>query len=118
MSIRASRLLLAAAFLGACSSSDDVLRPRAVAFIGITPGAFLLDIGQSRQMTAILRDASGNALTDRTVRWAVDDTTTARISAAGRVTGVGHGYVTITASSEGKSTSVAATIVPPELSQP
>jgi uncharacterized protein YjdB len=116
--LRASRLLLAATLLlGACSSSDDVLRPRAVAFIGITPGAFLLNIGESRQMTAIVRDANGAVLTDRSIRWSVDDSTAARISAAGRVTGIAHGYVAITATSEGKSTSIGATIVQPELSR-
>lgn len=114
MTNRTSRLVLGAAFLGACSTSDDLLRPRPVASVGVTPGAFVMTIGQSRQMTAVLRDANGFLLTGRNVRWAVDDTMAARISAAGKVTGVGHGYVTITATSEGKSTSVAATIVPPE----
>jgi hypothetical protein len=117
MPIRASRLLLAAAFLGACSTSDDLLRPPAVASVSITPGAFVMTIGQSRQMTAIVRDASGNLLIGRSVRWAVDDTMAARISVTGQLTGVGHGYVTITATSEGTSRSVAATIIPPETSQ-
>ena len=117
MTIHASRLLLAAAFLGACSTSDDLLRPPAVASVGISPGAFVMTIGQSRQMTATLRDASGNQLTGRTVRWVVDDTMVARISVTGQLTAVGHGYLTITATSEGKSRSVAATIVPPETNQ-
>jgi len=115
--LRILRPLLAAALLGGCSSSDQLIRPpAAVAFVGVTPGAFVLTIGDSRQMTAILRDADGNRLIDRSVVWSVDDTTTARITMTGQLTGVGHGYVTITATSEGKSSSVAATIVPPEVS--
>ena len=115
--LRVSRLLLAAALLGACSSSDDLLRPPAVASVTVSPGAFVMTTGQSRQMTAIMRDASGNQLTGRSVSWGVDDSMVARISEKGQLTAVGHGYITITAMSEGKSRSVAATIVQPESQQ-
>jgi uncharacterized protein YjdB len=117
MSIRASHLLLAATLLAGCSTSDDLLRPPAVDFVGVSPSALVLTIGQSRQMIAVLRDAHGNLLVGRSVRWAVDAPTTATVSATGQLTAIGHGYVTITATSEGKSSSVAATIVPPEVSQ-
>jgi hypothetical protein len=114
---RASCLLIVGLLVSGCSRSGDVLRPptrAAIAFIGVSPGAMLLTIGQTRQMTAVLRDADGNLLTGRTVVWSIDAPTVASISAAGQLVAVGHGYVTITATSEGKSSSVAATIVQPE----
>jgi hypothetical protein len=51
------------------------------------------------------------------VRWAVEDSTSARISATGQLTAVRQGYITITATSEGKSSSVGATIVAVEASR-
>jgi Tol biopolymer transport system component len=50
------------------------------------------------------------------VLWTTDDSSVATISATGEFRGVGHGYVTVTATSEGKHASVAATVVPEELS--
>jgi uncharacterized protein YjdB len=116
--LRTFRMLLAASLVSACYHSDDVVRPPVttpVASVGVTPGAFVMTIGESRQMTATPRDADGNLLAGRSVQWSVDDARVASIGATGQLKGLGHGYVTITATSEGKSSSVAATVVPPEV---
>jgi hypothetical protein len=117
--LRTLRLLLVASIVSGCYRSDDIVRPpqsQPVALVAVTPGAFVMLIGESRQMTATLRDVDGNLLTGRSVQWFVDDAAIASISATGQLKGLGHGYVTITARSEGKSSSVAATVVPPEVS--
>ena len=82
----------------------------AVASIAVTPVGFVLDIGQTRQLTAIVLDASGNRLTDRVVTWASDSPSVATVSSSGLVTATGYGYATITATSEGKTFSLAVTV--------
>lgn len=84
----------------------------AVASVQLTPGAFVLEIGESRPMTAVVRDAAGKVLDGRTVTFAV--TAGATISPAGVLTAVRNGYLTITAMSEGVTATVAATVVPGE----
>ena len=116
--IRTLCFVLVVAAVSGCYRTEDVVRPPVttpVVFIGVTPGAFVMTVGESRQMTATLRDADGNLLAGRSVEWSVDDAAVASISATGQLKGVGHGYVTITARSEGKRSSVAATVVPPEV---
>ena len=81
----------------------------AVAFIGITPTLLVLEVGQTRQLTAVLKDARGNILTGRTVTWRTD-TSNASVSATGLVTGMHPGYATIIATSEGRSAGIGATI--------
>jgi len=117
--LRTLRLLIVASVVSGCFHSDSIVSPPVsapVAVVAVTPGAFVMTIGESRQMQATLRDADGNLLTGRSVQWSVDDAAVASISATGQFKGLGHGYVTITARSEGKSSSVAATVVPPEVS--
>jgi len=84
--------------------------PAAVASIAVTPVGFVLDIGQTRQLTAIVLDASGNRLTDRVVTWTSDSPTVATVSSTGLVSATGYGYATITATSEGKTFSLAVTV--------
>jgi Tol biopolymer transport system component/uncharacterized protein YjdB len=80
-----------------------------VAFVGITPTALVLEIGESRQLQAIVKDALGNVLQGRTVQWSVDENAT--VTQMGVATGVARGYVTITAVSEGVAGSVGGTII-------
>jgi len=60
-------------------------------------------VGQTLQLTATLKDASGNVLTGRTVMWASSAWGVAAVSAGGLVTGSASGSATITATSEGVS---------------
>jgi Tol biopolymer transport system component/uncharacterized protein YjdB len=85
----------------------------AVDWIGVTPTGFILEVGQSRQLTAITKDARGNVLTGREVTWTTDDANVT-VSGAGVVTAVQPGYATVTATSEGKTFSVAMTVVAEE----
>jgi uncharacterized protein YjdB len=84
--------------------------PATVASIAVTPVGFVLDLGQTRQLTAIVLDASGNRLTDRVVTWSSDSPDVATVSSSGLVSATGYGYATITATSEGKTFSLAVTV--------
>jgi trimeric autotransporter adhesin len=85
-----------------------------VASVSVTPSTLSLTVGQTGQLTATLRDASGNVLTGRTVTWTTTNAARATVSASGLVTAVGAGSATIRATSEGQtgSASVTVTTVP------
>lgn len=62
------------------------------------------------QLSAIPKDASGGALTGRTVTWQSTAGTVASVSTSGLVTGLAVGSATITATSEGRSGSASVTV--------
>ncbi|HSQ32833.1 MAG TPA: hypothetical protein VLN49_23415 [Gemmatimonadaceae bacterium] len=81
----------------------------------VSPSGFSLKVGQARMLTAVTEDARGNVLTGRAVTWSTDNGN-AVLNENGVAMGIRPGYVTITATSEGKSYSVAATVVGTEAS--
>ena len=85
----------------------------AVATVSLTPGAFVAEIGESRQMTAVAKDARGSVLQGRTVQWSVT-AGMATISPLGVMTAMRHGYATIQAAVDGVAAAVAVTITPSE----
>jgi uncharacterized protein YjdB len=82
----------------------------AVATVAVTPSPLSMSVGQSTQMTATLKDATGNVLNGRVVTWTSSSTGVATISAQGVLTAVATGTTTITATSEGKNGTAAVTI--------
>ena len=82
----------------------------AVAGLAVTPAAESLSVGDRLQMGAVVRDANGAALEDRSVAWTSSAPSVARVTSTGLVTGEGTGTATITATSEGKSASASVTI--------
>jgi len=95
------------AFLAACSDSsnspDPVSPPRAVATVAVTPTAKALIIGQTTEVAATAKDASGTTIVGRTVQWATSNASIATVSSAGVVTAVGEGTATVSATVEGKT---------------
>ena len=81
-----------------------------VATVTVTPGTASIPVGQTGQLTATPKDASGAALTGRVVTWASSNTAVATVSGSGLVTGVAVGSTTITATSEGQSGTAAITV--------
>src|SRR5256885_2020934 len=96
-------LLLAAAMI-ACDNTD-LLRPiadpsgGAANSIAITGAAPSLLIGQSALLKATVLDGAGNIILDPQVAWSSSDNRIATISAAGLITGLAIGTVTVTATS-------------------
>jgi len=83
---------------------DVTLAP--VATVAVAPSQLnLRDRNGQRtgQLTATLRDAQGNILTGREVKWSSANTSVAKVDGDGTVTAQDPGTATITATSEGKS---------------
>jgi uncharacterized protein YjdB len=110
--------LATAGFLVACGGGGDAggggtnppPSPAAVASVALNPTTASIAPGASVTITATPRDASGNALSGRTVSWSSSSTSVATVSSSGVVTGVAAGSATITATSEGQSANAAITV--------
>jgi Tol biopolymer transport system component/uncharacterized protein YjdB len=87
-----------------------------VASIAVSPTAIILEVGQSRALTAVTKDARGNVLTGRAVTW-TSDSPNASVNPSGVVVGKAPGYATIIAASEGKTFGVGITVAPAEPSE-
>ena len=95
-----------AAFAGASSTLLVQVRVP-VATVLVNPSTLTLTVGQSVQMSAVLRDGAGNVLTGRSIAWSASDAGVASVSNAGVVSalstsGAPSRTITIFASSEGR----------------
>jgi len=81
-----------------------------VASVSVSPSSMNLTVGQTAQLTATPKDASGSPLTGRTVTWSTSNAAVAGVSGNGLVTGAAAGTATITASSEGRNGTAAITV--------
>jgi len=84
-----------------------------VATVTVSPASASVPAGQTVQLSATPKDASGNALTGRTITWGSSNNTVATVSSSGLVSGVATGSATITATSETKSGTSAITVSTP-----
>src|SRR5690348_12299678 len=84
-----------------------------VATVTVSPASASVLAGQTVQLAATTRDASGNVLTGRSIVWTSSNGSVATVSGSGLVTGVTAGSATITATSEGQSGSAAMTVTSP-----
>ncbi len=101
--------LVLASLLPACVS--EAAGPRvSVASVEVTPPAGSIPITSTVQLTAILRDAGGAALSGRSIIWSSGATAVATVNGTGLVTGVAPGSTTITATSEGQSGTAGITV--------
>ena len=82
-----------------------------IASIEIDPPAFPIIAGSAEKLTANARTANGNPRTDAVITWTSDKPAVASVDAAGLVTGVAAGSVTIKATSEGASGTVSVQVV-------
>jgi len=103
--------------------------PAPVATVAVTPSPAAVAVGGTAQLTAVLKDGSGNLLSGRAVVWTSSDSTMAHVSPAGVVTALAPGFINVLATSEGHSgtgtvmvTAVAAAVasvdIPPATSIP
>src|SRR6266550_1955814 len=81
-----------------------------VASVAVSPATASLQVGQTAQLTATLKDSAGGTLTGRPVTWASSNASVATVSSSGLVKGIAAGTATITATSEGKAGRAAATV--------
>ncbi len=108
--LRGSVVLGMALGLACCDGSPT--QPNAVASVEVSPpGETVIEVGHTVQLTATIKDAAGNVLTERTITWSSDDDLIAAVSGTGLVTGEGVGNATITATSEGRSGTASVMVV-------
>ena len=69
-----------------------------------------LNVGETTLAAATLRDASGNALTGRSLAWTSSEPSIATVAASGLVTALGPGSAMIIATSEGRSGQAPLTV--------
>src|SRR2546426_812541 len=81
-----------------------------VASVTVSPNSANLTTGQTVQLTATARDASGNPLSGRVMTWSRSNTAVATVTGTGLVQGAGAGSATITATSEGQSGTATVTV--------
>ncbi|HTT28255.1 MAG TPA: Ig-like domain-containing protein [Solirubrobacteraceae bacterium] len=87
--------------------------PVPVASVTIAPSTANVTVGQTAQLTATTRDASGNVLTGRVITWSTSNAGVASVNGSGLVTGNAAGTATITATSEGVNGTAGITVPAP-----
>ncbi|HEU0079969.1 MAG TPA: Ig-like domain-containing protein, partial [Longimicrobiaceae bacterium] len=100
--------LLALAVVGCENATGNNDKP--VASVEITGVPTELYVGANVALGATLRDADGNELSNRPVSWISSDSTVARVTTGGVVTGRRSGQAVIVATSEQKSTTAVITV--------
>ncbi len=83
-----------------------------VGLVSVSPSTATVQVGGTRQFTAVVRDAGGGILAGQPVEWSSDNTTIATITADGLVTAVSQGSATITATSQDVSGSAIVNVNP------
>ena len=100
--------------MGTAAITVSAPAPVPVATVTVSPASSSVQVGGTLQLSATTRDASGNVLSGRVVRWSSANTSIARIdSISGFFTAVAVGPVTITATSETKTGTAAITVIVP-----
>lgn len=86
--------------------------PPSVAAVAVSPPTRDMQVGDSANLAATVKDSTGAVLSGRTVTWATSAASVATVSSTGLVIAVGAGPVTITATSGGVSGTSAVTVHP------
>ena len=107
-------LLVGLGVAAACDLQQLVgLLSSVVVTVTVSPAAPSVLVGAALQLTATPKDVNGNAITGRTLTWTSSVPAVATVSSTGLVTGMAAGAATITATCEGMSGKVDATVAAP-----
>lgn len=88
----------------ACSGGDSAPRSQVVPTVGsitVMPSVSSIEVGQTQQYAAVVKDTNGNILSRVTVGWSSSQQGVATIDNNGLAQGLGPGTATITASTSG-----------------
>lgn len=97
---------------GKSGSASVTVTRKPVGSVEVTPPSAEINAGTTLQLSATVRDTSGDVVTDREVTWTSSDESVATVSTSGVVSALDVGTATITAVSEGKSGSAVVTVRP------
>ncbi|HEX6925877.1 MAG TPA: Ig-like domain-containing protein [Longimicrobiaceae bacterium] len=89
----------------------------AIGSVEVSPASAELEVGETLQLTAVVRDGAGQELPDQTVTWSSSNAAVATVTNTGRVTAVGSGSATITAAAGGISDRVTVAVIEPPSTQ-
>lgn len=81
-----------------------------VGSVAVQPSSASLTTGQSTTLTATVKDANGNVVTDRAVAWSSSNTIVASVAANGVVKALAAGTAIVSATSDGNSGSATVTV--------
>jgi len=95
---------------GKSATSSFSIVQGAVASVTVTPTPITMVAGQSTQLAAVAKDATGGVIGGKSVVWSSSNTAVAGVSAQGVVTTSGAGSTTITATIDGVSGTSAVTV--------
>ena len=125
-------VLVGVTLAAACGGGDSggptappTVDPPRATMVMVSPATAELDVGETVQLTAVVRDQNSNVMAGASVTWMSGAGTVATVNASGLVTGVAGGTATITArsgSAQGTAqitvVSVTAPVVSVEVSSP
>jgi hypothetical protein len=100
--------VMAFGVLTACEGDTIVQGDTGVQSISVTPPSATINVGESISLAA---SVTADAATAKTVTWSTSSAATATVDAAGKVTGVKAGNVTITATSTADPSKAAAAAI-------
>jgi uncharacterized protein YjdB len=101
---------VAANALGKSGIATITVTKTPVASVVVLPNRIDATVGSKTQLTATPFDGAGNALTDRAIIWSSSNQAVATVSTTGLVTAIAPGTSTITAGSEGKTSTSTITV--------
>ncbi len=101
---------VAANALGKSGIATITVTRTPVASVVLLPNQASVAIGATFQLSASTLDAGGATLTGRAIIWTTSNAAVATVNASGLVTGVAPGTTTITAASEGKTSTSTVTV--------
>ena len=101
---------VAANALGKSGIATITVTRTPVASVVLLPNQASVAIGATFQLSASTLDAGGGTLTGRAIIWTTSNAAVATVNASGLVTGVAAGTTTITAASEGKTSTSTVTV--------
>ena len=91
--------------------------PAPVASVAVSPSSATLVVGQTVELEAQPRDASGQPLSGRAVTWSSNRPEVATVTATGIVAAIAPGTATISASSEGRSGTATIVVNAPSVNR-
>ncbi len=98
---------------GVAATIGATINAAPVASIALSPTSITGVAGSTTQVTAVLKDASGNTVVGPTVSWASSNASAANVNSSGLVTLKASGTATITASTGGVTANDAVTVTAP-----
>lgn len=108
----ASRAILCLGLLVSASCTKDAA-PVPIFSLAFPRAQDSVLIGSTIQVVATPRDASGNTLAGRRIQYSSQHTNVAEVDSSGNITGKAAATTTITATSEGKSATLAVNVLTP-----